>query len=332
MIAEPLELFRTAMASPHAETGYYHKNVSVDTPSRRVIVRIPIDGADEMDLRIWPEHEVLRAIVPYVDNAPRLLHVSQRPEFTVYEFVDGTLVDTVAPRGEPVPEFVLRDVVDLFGQLATVPPEALPPTPTGWPTEDTAAFGRALSRVTERAYARSVGEFGSLFAELGVPADPLEPVREAWSGLSSRPFRLVHADVHRKNMIASAGRAVFLDWELALCGDPLYDLAVHLHKMSYLPHERDAMVAGWLRVLPDACTHNWRPDLEIYLRHERVKSAVVDTVRYSKQIAAGSDIERQLLDKLTDKLNAAREVWGRREAIERRAVEDAVRAWGCTPR
>jgi thiamine kinase-like enzyme len=59
--------------------------------------------------------------------------------------------------------------------------------------------------------------------------------------LTPRPFRLVHADVHRKNI---------LDGELALLGDPVYDLAVHLHEMGYLPEEERRAVAGWAEALP----------------------------------------------------------------------------------
>lgn len=33
-------------------------------------------------------------------------------------------------------------------------------------------------------------------------------------------------------------------------------------------------------------------DLRLYMDHEKIKSAVVDTVRYSKQLAASSPAER----------------------------------------
>ncbi|MGW4243281.1 phosphotransferase [Nocardia sp. NPDC004722] len=39
-------------------------------------------------------------------------------------------------------------------------------------------------------------------------------------------------------MIIRNGReVVFLDWELALYGEPVYDVATHLHKMGYQPDE-----------------------------------------------------------------------------------------------
>jgi aminoglycoside phosphotransferase (APT) family kinase protein len=73
---------------------------------------------------------------------------------------------------------------------------------------------------------------------------------EMWPRLTSRPFVCVHADVHRKNMIVDEGVSTFLDWELALWGDPVYDLAVHIHKIAYLPEEHEALVSQWLAAMP----------------------------------------------------------------------------------
>jgi len=52
-----------------------------------------------------------------------------------------------------------------------------------------------------------------------------------------RPGVLCHSDLHRHNLIETAGQLIVLDWEYAHVGDPLWDLA------------------GWLSMndLPDAC-------------------------------------------------------------------------------
>ncbi len=124
----------------------------------------------------------------------------------------------------------------------------------------------------------------------------------------------MHADIHRKNIIVRPdGSPVFLDWELALFGDPVYDLAAHLHKMQYMTEERDSLVALWLRSLPPAMTVGWAEDLQRYLRHERIKSAVIDSVRYTTAVATGTvELAGQdaIIEKLTAKINAARPLWG----------------------
>lgn len=331
METDPLALYQAACTSRTALTGFYNRNVRLDTPSGPVVVRIPIPGADTMDLRVWPEHQVLEGIAGHVglQRVPRLLHVSDSPAFQVYEFVSGDLLDLVAPRGASVPALVLREVVTLFDELLRVPRDALPASPAGWPEDgDTAAFAQRLSDVTETVHASFRGHYSVLFDQLGLPDQPLARPTDRWQSLRSRPFRLAHCDVHRKNMILNQSHVVFLDWELALWADPVYDLAVHLHKMAYQPAEQAAVVSAWQRTVPSACSAGWEHDAEIYLAHERVKSAVVDAVRYADLIAAGTltpDQERSRIDRLAVKLNAAGAIWGWQHAITEHEVETALR-------
>lgn len=108
------DLYDTAAAHLEAAAGYYNNNVRVDTPTGPVNVRIPIPDADVMDLRLWREDEILPAIAGYVKNAPPLLHSSNEPRYQVHEFIDGAVLDTIAPRGVAVPAHVPADVVALL--------------------------------------------------------------------------------------------------------------------------------------------------------------------------------------------------------------------------
>jgi aminoglycoside phosphotransferase (APT) family kinase protein len=328
--SDPDELYRLALARTDRSAGFYNHNVRVETPDGPVVVRIPIPAADTMDLTIWPEAAVVQAINPVIDRVPRLIHANANPAYQVVEFITGDVLDAIAPRGKRVPDHVISDVGELFHQLGQVPLAQLPTLPADWPTDgDTATFAHQLSDITIDVHTRFRDEFGDLFKALGFPTDPFEAILERWQTLSPRPFRLLHTDIHRKNMIIDAGATYFLDWELALWGDPVYDLAVHLHKMAYQPDEEDTARAIWRAAVPTDAATEWTTDLTTYLAHERVKSAIVDTVRYTKLITAHAETptaEAALLDKLTTKLTAAHTVWQTGHTPNRREVEQRVRA------
>jgi len=315
-----------------APEGWRAAALDLQVPAMRQQEDAPIPGADTMDLTIWPEAGVVQAINPFVPRAPRLIRASTDPAYQVVEFINGDVLDGVAPRGKRVPDHVIGDVGDLFRQLGQVPLQLLPALPANWPADgDTPAFAHRLSDVTEGVHTRFRDEFGELFTALGFPADPFEAILERWQTLSPRPFRLLHTDIHRKNMIVDVDLTYFLDWELALWGDPVYDLAVHLHKIAYQPDEEDAARAAWhaaAHAVSTEATLRWTDDLATYRAHERVKSAIVDTVRYTKLIRAGTQspsADAALLDKLTAKLHAAHTVWRTGHHPDRQTVEHLVR-------
>jgi aminoglycoside phosphotransferase (APT) family kinase protein len=329
------EVYAAACARRDAAAGYYNDNVRVDLPEGPVNVRIPIQGAETMDLRPWSEAEVLAAIARYVPHAPRLLYVSASPPFQVQEFITGEVLYKLAPRGTPVPSHVLGDVVALFLQLTRVPRDELPAVPKGWPADgDTAGFAHQLSALTGRVYDEFRDAYAPLYEQFGVPDNPLKPILSSWNTLTERPSVCVHADVHRKNIIIRDGVSVFLDWELALRGDPVYELAVHVHKMGYLPDEEDTVLTRWCEAMPPEHTAGWHQDLDTYLAHEQVKSAIVDIVRYAQAFSQRRfrDPEDELISKLATKVNNARRRWGNPDDIETAAVDQALRRWAATHR
>ncbi|MFJ3902708.1 phosphotransferase family protein [Streptomyces sp. NPDC090025] len=323
-------LYERALGAGESAAGYYNRNVGMDTGEGKVNVRIPLEAADTMDVRVWREEDVLACIAPYVAQAPGLRHVSHRPRFQVHHFVEGRVLDGFSPRGSAVPAHVMGDVVTLMEQLVRIPREKAPDLPAGWPESgDGAGFGRVLAALTQQVYDAHRDEYAAVFAEFGIPADPLAVVMARWDTLRSRPFVVLHSDLHRKNMIVSEGLTWFLDWELALWGDPLYELAIHFHKMDYPEDQRAEVLRQWRERLPSACTVGPAADLELYLAHERVKSAIVDTVRYSKQLAdADTATHAFLTGRLARKLNVARAVWGAPPDMTQAGVARTLAPWG----
>ncbi|MER5864667.1 aminoglycoside phosphotransferase family protein [Kitasatospora sp. NPDC002040] len=323
-----LGLYEQALGA-EAAAGYYNRNVGVPTPEGKVNVRIPLAAADAMDVRLWPEEQVLACISPYVGRVPELRHVSEHPRFQVHHFIEGRVLDAFSPRGSSVPAHVLTDIVALLERLVRVPQEKAPALPPDWPVSgDSPGFGRVLSGLTDRIHRKHLAEYREVFAGFGIPEEPLAVVEPLWDGLTSRPFALLHADLHRKNMIVRDATTWFLDWELALWGDPLYEFGIHLHKMDYPLDQRAELTRQWRERLPAESTTGPLADLDLYLAHERIKSAIVDTVRYSQQLGTASPAQHDfLVTRLAGKLNAARPLWGSSPDLTPDRVAAALTPW-----
>ncbi|MET8776194.1 hypothetical protein ABZV58_14350 [Nocardia sp. NPDC004654] len=98
--------------------------------------------------------------------------------------------------------------------------------------------------------------------------------------------------------------------------------------MGYLPEEQEAFLTAWTAAETEAANGEWLRDLRSYLEYERVKSVIVDAVRYSKVIAqgsAGAAREAALVASMVGKLRLAREVWGQAEPVDENVVETALR-------
>jgi hypothetical protein len=320
------ELYSHALESP-ALRGNSNGNFKLGN----LKVRLPDMSADGFDLRIFRENDVVSAIEPHLGRkASRLVYVG--PGWSVHAFEEGRALHEVAPPDEPVPRFVLSDMVDLFRRLADVPWQDLP-LPAGWPPDrDTAAFGVRLAMHTEGVHATFRDRFDSVFGPLHVPERPLQPIFDRFETLTPRPFRLLHHDLHRGNIILRPdNQTVILDWELALVGDPVSDLASHFHLMRYSKAEQRAVLRGWLDEMPPALTEGWQPDLEHYLKFRRVQSVIHDIIRTTRYIGrknASLDEGHNLIVDLTDKLNAAgRQVWGWKEPLSVDYVTEIIRAF-----
>lgn len=323
---DPRELLQAALREHVPSAGYYNRNVRVDD----LLVRVRIPGAATMDLQIWEEHALLASIQERLAPVPRLRFASRRPAFQVHDYVEGVRLDDIARRGQQVPGEFLDAVAVLFRDLANIR-DGLPPLPERWPVSgDTLSFASRLREVTESVYLSYRDSFAPTFEELGIPTNPFAVLDEAWSSFTDRPFCLVHADIHRKNVIVKPdGTSIFIDWELALFGDPVYDLAVHLHKMGYDPGDEQVLVHRWLAAMPSEVAAGWELDVPAYLTHERIKSAIVDSVRYTEQLRDPdtSEVTRQeLLAKLTHKVNVARAIWQSGPGLEVGEVKQVVMA------
>lgn len=304
---------------PEPAQGYYNHNYRIEHDGHPFLLRVPIPSAEIMDLRVIPESRVLVVLERAHFATPRLLYThSGSTPWSLHEFVEGIRFHDLYPGRAPFPDWIPANLGGQLARLHGVDPSPLTPFMEGLPGSSTTHhLFRALLDHTRVLLARYHREFLPRFEALGIPEDPLEILGRQERLLEPRDFVLCHCDVHRKNLVITGTTnqpdLAILDWELALVADPLYEVAVHFHKMRYSPHQETLFLETFLEghpILVDFNEAYARDQLECYLAHERVKSALVDTIRYARDFhKVPPDRRAFLADHLHKKLQLAWEVW-----------------------
>ncbi|WP_411978467.1 phosphotransferase [Streptomyces sp. N50] len=257
-----------------------------------VTVRIPRTDALPVVIRTWEnEAEILRAIKGVLPHVPECL--IEGDGFAVHSYVDGVPLSSVCGNGKPVDALLMKALVGLLAQMARVRRGALPPRPPLWPANhtDSQGFLRTLSLMAD-SQIRKLNwlHFGGLFAALGIAEDALVRLAERAPAMVRRPYSLLHADLHRDNLIMSyAGDPplICVDWELATYGDPLHDLATHLVRMHYPSRQWDEVIDAWahaMHAVRPAAVNGVAKDLRHYVAFERAQSVYPDVMRAAKSL------------------------------------------------
>ncbi|MFE2375032.1 phosphotransferase [Streptomyces sp. NPDC059398] len=343
--ADSWDLLYRAAAEGEPLSGYYHRNYRVRLPpdladamslpaGTPVKVRAPIPGAAQFNLRIWPEGELLRAVAGRVDGSPRVL--ADRPGFTVHSYAPGVPLSGRAGTAGRAGRGYVVQLVSLFRQLTAVPVQALPPLPDGWPGDgDCGGFLRTLVDFTESGVKGRAGRaHQELFAALGVDDGALGRLRERAAELGERPFALLHTDAHAGNLIVGpGGELALIDWELALYGDPVYEIAAHLGRMRYTTGaRRRAALRAWRSAVAVSCPgalNDHRGALRIYLDFERLLSVYIDVIRVTLALPhhAGPAEFAAAAERIRTVLAAARGPLGLRGVPDTERVAAACAVW-----
>ncbi|MGW7817399.1 phosphotransferase [Streptomyces puniciscabiei] len=281
-------------------------------PGTRVTVRRRLPRADTlpMVIRTWrSEAGILRAVKGVLPNVPECL--VEGDGFAIHSYVEGVPLAGVCRVGKPVDGLLIEAMADLLARTTQVRAAALPPLPSLWPrNRDSRGFLQTLARLADRQIREpNWGRFGALFVALGVPEDALDRLAERVPAMSLRPYGMLHADLHRDNVIISFGGdppLIWVDWELATYGDPLHDLAVHLVRMRYPDQQWDEVVEAWARAMDQvrpAAVNGVVRDLRHYVAFERAQSVYPDVMRAAMSLEESFD--RQSLDEATARVHGA---------------------------
>jgi aminoglycoside phosphotransferase (APT) family kinase protein len=274
-------------------------------PGTLVTVRLPRADALPVVIRTWrSEAGILRAVKGVLPNVPECL--VEGDGFAIHSYVEGVPLSSVCRAGKPVDRLLVGALADLLAQAAQVRGPALPPLSPLWPRNhtDSQGFLQTLARLADLQIRKpNWARFGGLFAALGIPEDALVRLAERVPAMSRRPYGLLHADLHRDNVIMSYGGdppLIWVDWELATYGDPLHDLAVHLVRMQYPDHQWGEVIEAWARAMGGvrpAAVNGVTRDLRHYVAFERAQSVYPDVMRAAKSLEESFD--QKSLDEAT---------------------------------
>ncbi|KUO10536.1 phosphotransferase family protein [Streptomyces sp. DSM 15324] len=347
-MADPSAALRTFVEKAESEkvsSGHHNLNYVVEVTDdvagllgrkagTRVTVRIRRADALRVVIRTWQdEPAILEAVGSVFEDAP--LCLARRPDFAIHSHVEGVPLSTVCGNGKPVDTLLVKAMAELLARMSRVRPPALP---AEWPAQHNGsqAFLRWLVRLAdEQIRVPNWDEYGGLFIALGIREDALLALADRIPPMTRRPYSLLHADLHRDNLIIpydGSPPLVCVDWELATYGDPLHDLATHLVRMQYPPHQWAEVIDAWveaMRVMRPTAVRGIANDLRHYLDFERAQSVYPDVIRAARSLQDAFTQKR--LDLATAEvsraLGAAKEPLGLDDVPKKKEIERALCRW-----
>lgn len=303
--------------------GYHHETYALSLPPENPLsarfargkYRAPRPGVLWFDRRCFASEErLLIALAGRIERIPEVAEVAE--DVFVQGFVEGGTLGSGPVPGRVLSPRHLGQLGRLFRETVAVKADELRDvkrscSPHGHPAAgDSTAFLNQLIGFTEReVYDANAKEYGGLFGKLGVHREALGTLRVPEGRLAGRPFVLVHGDLHRHNFIVDpAGDLWTIDWELAMIGDPLYDLATHLHLMRYAPREAARVAHLWAAEVEAAMPGSslaWERDLPYLLAYKRAQSVFTDVIRAAEALGPRTDPNWRALPRAAWKIRRA---------------------------
>ncbi|MEU8674319.1 aminoglycoside phosphotransferase family protein [Streptomyces sp. NPDC048560] len=271
--------------------GHHNETYVIPLPggARRFKVREPRPGLLWFDRRCFASQDrLLQELDGRISRIPEIVTVGEG--VLLQGFIEGRTLGRGVLAGKALSPRHCGQLGQLFSELVSVDIDSVGAQRICEEADrpgdgDTAGFlGRLITFTEQQVYLRHGAPYHSLFEELRVDDSALHGLRRRADGLARRSFALVHGDLHRYNFVVdrAGGDLWTIDWELAMIGDPLYDLATHLHLMRYPQKEAERIARLWAGAVEEVrpgCVKGWGEDLDVLRSYKRAQSVYTDVIR-----------------------------------------------------
>lgn len=289
-------------------TGHLSTVVRAGRGGQSVVVRRRLDDGNRRERRFLDEHRVLHALEPLspMMRAPRVLArgiSDQDDQFAIHSYVGP--VGGEQPPEHPADGLSPREADDLVDQLVALTEVSVQELDPGAGYDD---FHQWLGTWLVDMVAALPKESRRLAGALGLPdARRLRELLVDRGRVAPRTPVLLHGDLNPWNLIRNEkrDRLTIIDWEMAMVGDPLYDLVRHLHLTPHGPRTRERMFRRWSRRLDPHHTKGWEEDWMLYRAMEVVRSAYIDLDRLVTGVSLDAPNVRRAVDSYAHTLSAA---------------------------
>lgn len=266
--------------------GYHNKNYVVEASGKKYVVREPVEDFEVVDIRVNDENDMLvyaSKNLPYL-HTPEYIGSAYMGDVlcAIHGFVDGKALGAIYGDLDKIDD---RLVDVLAEQIARMHLEPVPQSlASGLSYGNVREFYSYEKGFLQRLIQKWYSLMKPFYDSLGLP-DVEVMLNDGQNVLTERPFALCHCDIHRGNLLwdETSGVMHFIDWELTQIADPVYDIAIHFHKIHYT----EAQERRFLE-LYKASTGFDIPDLEkqidFYRKAEEVKSNIIDGIRCIMEI------------------------------------------------
>jgi aminoglycoside phosphotransferase (APT) family kinase protein len=277
-------------------TGFYNNNYKIYYKEKPYILRIPIQNAVSMDMRIIAEDDVLTFLNKHSELSIPKVEMKETyngQNYFLHSYINGETLEDVYPESSAIPDWIVEEAAKAVISLHKIPIENLDcfakKMPWKLETNDFYFYIYRYNRELIEKYNKSYREIYDIF---DMPKDLDSFIVNKSHEVKDAAFILAHSDIHRKNIIFSEAKKniTIIDWELTLIAAAFYDISIHFHKMRYRQPQEKLFLNMYCQAF-GIDKEFAEKQIKLYREIEEVKSVAIDTVRYLSVINDISDAQ-----------------------------------------